>query len=83
MGLVGTNYAVQVVTTISQGRVVWEHGKLHVLPGTGRFIPRPVFPPLFEGLDRTDAAWLRTEFPYGTTPVVRADDQARSARDEL
>ena len=74
---------MQVITTISQGRVVWEHGKLHVQPGRGRFIPRPAFPPMFDGLNRTDAAWLHANFPYGRTPVIRNDDQANLTRNEL
>lgn len=37
---------------MSRGRVVWEGGKLHVTPGTGRFVPLPPFGPLYDGLDR-------------------------------
>ena len=74
---------VQVTTTISQGRVVWHNGKLHVQPGTGRFIQRPRFPPIFEGLTRMDAAWLQKNFPYGRTPVWRGGGLEAAHRDEL
>lgn len=73
---------LQVVTTISQGKVVWHNEKLNVTAGAGRFVKMPLFPPLFDGLDRTDAAWLSMSFPYGTTPVKREGDQP-SAHDEL
>ena len=32
----------KVMMTISQGKVVWENGKLHTVPGQGRFIPMPL-----------------------------------------
>ena len=73
---------LQVVTTISQGKVVWHNGKLTVKAGAGRFVKKPLFPPLFDGLKRTDAAWLLNSFPYGTTPVKREGD-LKPARDEL
>lgn len=38
---------------MSQGRVVYEEGKLQVQPGTGRFIPRKQFP---------DYAYQRVKF---------------------
>eukprot|EP00210_Caulerpa_lentillifera_P001757 g1687.t1 len=37
----------KVIVTISRGRVVWKNEKLNVQAGTGRFIPMPPFPYLF------------------------------------
>jgi dihydropyrimidinase len=38
--------------TISQGKLAWADGKLNVVRGAGRFIPRPTFPPVFSALNR-------------------------------
>ena len=46
----------KVTTTISQGKVVWENGKLNTVRGAGRFIEMKPFGPLFDGLDKADAA---------------------------
>ncbi|CAI2311334.1 unnamed protein product [Caenorhabditis sp. 36 PRJEB53466] len=32
-------------TTISRGRIVWAHGKLQTVPGSGRFVPLPTNSP--------------------------------------
>jgi len=37
----------KVEVTISRGRIVWQHGKLSVTPGTGRFLPLDAFGPVF------------------------------------
>ncbi|EIE27292.1 D-hydantoinase [Coccomyxa subellipsoidea C-169] len=74
----------QVVVTISQGKVVWENGKLNIQEGAGRFVKLPVRGPLFEGLDALDAASVASNFPYGTPgqPVVR-DLGTTASKDEL
>ena len=40
--------------TISQGRIVYQDGKLNVQKGAGRFIPLPTFGPLFRDIDKLD-----------------------------
>lgn len=42
----------KVVTTISQGRVVWNNGKLNVKRGAGRFIPLKPFGNMYYGLNQ-------------------------------
>ncbi|KAG2388114.1 hypothetical protein C9374_000964 [Naegleria lovaniensis] len=44
-----------VDVTISNGRVVWENGKLNVQAGSGRFIPTPPFGKMFKGLKMEQA----------------------------
>ncbi len=61
---------------------MWHEGVLDVTPGTGRFIPMPTHGPLFEGLDKQDATYLATNFPYGPTPVPR-EQPAAASKDEL
>lgn len=73
---------LQVIVTISQGKVVFEGGKLNVVAGAGRFVPMPLHPPIFEGMDKRNELWLAEEFPYGQTPVRRQHSGA-SASDEL
>ncbi|CAO1944693.1 unnamed protein product [Urochloa humidicola] len=46
-----------VEVTISRGRVVWEDGKLSITPGTGRYIRLPPFGYVFDGIDKSDAAY--------------------------
>jgi hypothetical protein len=75
-------HVLQVVTTISQGKVVYEGGQLAVVAGAGRFVPMPLHPPIFEGVAQHNAQRLGEEFPYGQTPVRRRGDAA-PARDEL
>lgn len=83
--IVSASSGWQVVTTISRGRLVWHNGVLDVTPGTGRFIPMPTHGMLFEGLDKQDAAYLATNFPYGSTPVPRGQpvQAATASKDEL
>ena len=63
---------------VEQGKVVWENNKLSTVRGAGRFIPMEPFGPIFDGIDKRDAA--RAASPYGQTPVQR--DYA-SMKDEL
>jgi len=42
--------------TITRGRVAWEHGQLHLLPGSGRYVDRPCWGPPFDGIGARDAA---------------------------
>lgn len=76
--------SVQVVTTISQGKVVWNNGKLNVEPGVGRFIKRKPFAPhVYDGIQQQEALWIQEEFPYGPTPVSRKGDKGTQQREEL
>ncbi|GFR51732.1 hypothetical protein Agub_g14105 [Astrephomene gubernaculifera] len=63
----------KVVTTLSRGRLVWHEGRLRVRRGSGRFVRRPPFGPLFQGLDEQERRALT--LPYGPTPVPREGDQ--------
>ena len=78
----------KVMTTISQGRVVWHEGKL-ALPerGSGRFIPLASGGSLFEGLKARDES---KRYVHGHVPVQRINksddnDEAKvsTTRDEL
>ncbi len=70
--ITGKRIQGKVVVTVSRGRVVWENGRLNVQPGTSRYVHLPTNGPLFEGLEKRDAAKLK--FPlYGETPVVRGE----------
>jgi len=46
----GKTITGKVVTTISQGNVVWNHGKLNIKRGAGRFIPLEPFGSLYHGV---------------------------------
>eukprot|EP01132_Coremiostelium_polycephalum_P005550 gene5550-6912_t len=41
-------------TTIVGGNVVWENDTLHTTKGTGKFVPRKPFGPVFDGIDVRD-----------------------------
>lgn len=69
--------------TISQGKVVFEDGKLNVVSGAGRFVPMPLHPPIFEGMEQRNAMRLSDEFPYGQTPVRRRPDGGGVIKAEL
>lgn len=74
----------QVVTTISQGKVVWDNGELHVVEGAGRYLKLPVGGPLFEGLGEVDAGAVATAFPYTSgMPVKRDLSMYTAGKDEL
>src|SRR5207253_2237251 len=40
--------------TLSQGRVAYADGKLDVVSGTGRYVNRPTFPPVYEAVKRAN-----------------------------
>ncbi|HEX2582471.1 MAG TPA: dihydropyrimidinase [Dongiaceae bacterium] len=40
--------------TIAQGKIVWANGALTVEPGTGRYIDRPCFPPIYDAVRRAN-----------------------------
>ncbi|KAK9154435.1 hypothetical protein Sjap_001915 [Stephania japonica] len=48
----------KVEVTIAGGRVVWQHGELNVVPGSGRYIEMPPFGHLFDGIDKADTSYL-------------------------
>ena len=73
----------QVVTTISQGNVVWDAEELHVTEGAGRYIECPAFGNLYDGLDVLDKQYLQTKFPYGQIPVQRNLKKGGEAKTEL
>lgn len=74
----------QVETTISRGRIVFQHGQVLAEAGSSRFVELPPFAPAaFEGLEKRHASWLQEEFPYGQTPVKRDLVHELSSRDEL
>ncbi|XP_078182380.1 pyrimidine 2 [Carex rostrata] len=58
----------KVEVTISRGSVVWENGVLNVMPGSGKYIKMPPFGYLFDGIDKSDAAYLSSL----KAPVKRA-----------
>ncbi|KAL3138062.1 hypothetical protein ABBQ38_005294 [Trebouxia sp. C0009 RCD-2024] len=73
----GMHIKGKVVTTISQGKVVWDNDKLSVEPGSGRFIRRQPFAPhIYTGVEEQEATWITEEFPYGPVPVKRKGDKA-------
>ncbi|KAJ4796102.1 Dihydropyrimidinase [Rhynchospora pubera] len=59
----------KVEVTISRGRVVWENDVLNVMPGSGKYIKMPPFSYLFDGIDKSDAAYLSSL----RAPVKRAN----------
>nr|AAO33383.1 dihydropyrimidine amidohydrolase [Dictyostelium discoideum] len=42
------------VTTIVAGNIVWSDNKLSCVKGSGRFVPRPPFGPVFDGIEQRD-----------------------------
>ena len=42
-------------TTISRGRKVWDGSNLAVEEGTGQYVDRPTFPPVFDAVARMQA----------------------------
>ena len=47
--------SLQVVTTISRGRLVWDGEKLTVEEGSGRFVPLPLFPTFEDASNSADS----------------------------
>ncbi|RRT75351.1 hypothetical protein B296_00018826 [Ensete ventricosum] len=68
----GTTGKGKVEATISQGRVVYEDGKLKVIPGSGRYIRMPPFGYLFDGMEKADAAY----FASLNAPIQRTKSAA-------
>jgi len=61
--------------TISRGVVVWEANELHVTNGSGRFVARPPFAPIYQQIQVRDHVRDEVQFkverePY-TGPVVQ------------
>jgi hypothetical protein len=82
--LIKGSLCLQVVTTISQGNIVWNDGVLNVKEGAGRLLKLPVGGPLFEGLDEIDASYVASTFPYGELgKPVKRNLEAAAPRDEL
>ena len=71
------------MTSISQGKVVWDGRDLHVVAGSGRLIECPPFGSLYDGLDIQDSAYLKKKFPYGDIPVKRNIHSSRTEKSEL
>lgn len=46
-----------VEITISRGQVVWEDGVLNIAPGSGRYVMMPPFGYVFDGIEKSDAAY--------------------------
>lgn len=72
------NRFVQVVTTISRGRLAWHNNEFLLSPGSSRFISTPPGGPLFHGLDKQDGA--KTMHPaslnrlHHTQPLLQSID---------
>ncbi|CAI5954506.1 unnamed protein product, partial [Closterium sp. NIES-65] len=64
-----------IEVTVSQGRVVWRHGRLNVTRGAGRFVPMRPFGPLFHGMQARDAARRHSYH----APVRRDEDVGAAA----
>ena len=69
-----------MLSTISQGRLVWHEGRLNVTRGSGRFVPTPTHGPLFQGLDKRPQHLVDVQ-RYGGVPVKRGGGER--GRDEL
>eukprot|EP01117_Protostelium_nocturnum_P019371 TRINITY_DN838_c0_g1_i1.p1 TRINITY_DN838_c0_g1~~TRINITY_DN838_c0_g1_i1.p1 ORF type:complete len:501 (-),score=193.97 TRINITY_DN838_c0_g1_i1:49-1551(-) len=63
------------VTTISRGKIVWNDGKLLTTQGSGRYIPRPCFGSIFDGIalrdESRDERLQKVEREPYTGPVVQ------------
>jgi dihydropyrimidinase len=46
-----------VEITTSRGQVVWEDGVLNIAPGSGRYVMMPPFGYVFDGIEKSDAAY--------------------------
>ena len=51
----GWRSRASAATTISRGRVLWDGSNLNVEEGTGRYVDRPTFPPVFDAVARMKA----------------------------
>lgn len=74
---------VQVVKTISRGKVVWDGKALHVREGEGQFVKCPKYGSLFEGLAVQDQNHLHEKYPYGSIPIKRSLYHGKSQKTEL
>ena len=75
----GAYGGMQVVMTISQGKVVWDGAKLQVERGAGRLIRRQAHGLLFHGLDTHRKAEVQS---CGPVPVKRTS-AGHSSKEEL
>jgi dihydropyrimidinase len=56
--------------TISQGEVVWENNELLCKQGRGRYIPRPTFGPVFDGIAKRDEVRNEKQFKVEREPYT-------------
>ena len=56
------------VVTISRGVVVWENSQLKTTQGSGRFVPRQPFGPVFSSVDVRDQLRAAYEVPVEREP---------------
>ncbi|HYD31023.1 MAG TPA: hypothetical protein VEB64_09245 [Azospirillaceae bacterium] len=57
-----------VVHTLSRGRHLWADGDLRTEPGSGRFLPRPAYGPVYDGLDKRALGRTPRAVPRATEP---------------
>ena len=58
--------------TISRGAVVWEDGKLHTKSGHGKYIPRPCWGEVFDGIEEREKTRNPLNFKIEREPYTGA-----------